>query len=209
MHACRLTGRRGVSGVAPLQASSEWRTAAPAGSRFTSDSLEILWFGASTCGSRAPAIRRAACDRLRSGSGDSDLNDGPAARFAAEAARYDQELWRTSALRSEQALPAMGCAAAPAILIRTAILRLASPGAPRLPQGFAQRHGPRSDRRAGFTTDSLELPPSCKPGGALGEVSADLQGFTPAAALPSLCIGDCAGAGLRMPAAFRPVKRCD
>ena len=73
------------------------------------------------CGSR-----RAAGDGMRSGPGDSDPDDGPAARFAAEAARYDQELWRISALRSEQALPAMGCAAAPAILIQTTVPKFAA-----------------------------------------------------------------------------------
>ena len=50
-------------------------------------------------------------------------------------------VWRKSlcVIRHSGVQPAMGCAAAPAILIRTAILRLASPGAPgspdrRLPQ---------------------------------------------------------------------------
>ena len=53
---------------------------------------------------------RLACEGLRSGPGDSDPNDGPTARFAAEAARYGNR--GEPALRSEQALPAMGCAAA-------------------------------------------------------------------------------------------------
>ena len=48
------------------------------------------------CGSR-----RAAGDGLRSGPGDSDPNDGPAARFAAEAARYG--IGGERCFRSEQA----------------------------------------------------------------------------------------------------------
>ena len=46
------------------------------------------------------ASRRAAGDGLRSGPGDSELNGGPAARFAAEAARYGDG--GEPALRSEQ-----------------------------------------------------------------------------------------------------------
>jgi hypothetical protein len=75
----------------------------------TAASLEILWFNASYLGTwmgcgpvgdsmvwrkclarrRPCGNRRAAGDGLRSGPGDADPNDGPAARFAAEAARYE------------------------------------------------------------------------------------------------------------------------
>ena len=53
--------------------------------------------------------------------------------------------WRTDFLVGAGVQPAMGCAAAPAMLSRMAVLRPASPGAPRLPQGIAQRHCPCSE----------------------------------------------------------------
>ena len=93
------------------------------------DLLEILWFGTSRCSSGS---RRAAGDGLRSGPGDPEPNDGPAARFAAEAARY--ETGAEPAFRSEQASLRWAAQRPPAILIRTAILtaRIAgyTPGSP-------------------------------------------------------------------------------
>ena len=72
--------------------------------------------------------------------------------IALEILWFSASAWRADVLvgavvRHSGVQPAMGCAAAPVILIRTAVLRPASPGAPgspdrRLPQGFVQRHGP-------------------------------------------------------------------
>jgi hypothetical protein len=103
------------------------------GARVTAASRQIARKRYSTVANRrtrwscGTAFRRAACDGLRSGPVDPDPNDGPAARFAAEAARYGDRGER--AFRSEQALPAMGRAAAPAILSQTTVLRpVSQPG---------------------------------------------------------------------------------
>ena len=107
-----------MPGTAPSQASSGCRTTAPTRSMALWKSywrfygLAQVPVGAVVRHSGVqPAMGCAAAI------GDPDPNDGPAARFAAKAARYGNG--GEPALRSEQALPAKGCAAAPAILSQT------------------------------------------------------------------------------------------